>query len=178
VPHEHAPENEQLSAFVVSHVTQEDPPEPQFVSEAVSHVEPTQQPLGQEPLSQTHDPPWHTWPIPQAGLDPHVQAPLAEHVSAEVALHALQATAPTPHVMNADGWHVEPEQQPIAQLVDVHPLQAPPGVQVCGLGHDSHAPPPLPQSLVVLPFWQTPLASQQPVGQDVALQTHLLPEQT
>jgi len=107
-----------------------------------------------------------------------VQAPVAEHVSALVGSHAVQAAPLIPHVTNADVLHVEPEQQPDAQSVELHPLHVPEAVQVCGLGHDWHAPPPLPHALVVLPVWQVLLASQHPVGQEIELQAQLPPEQT
>ena len=162
----------------MSHVTQPDPSVPQLESERVSHVPPEQHPAGQEVALHTQRPPEHACPATQAGLAPQVQAPVAEHVSAVRGLHAVHAAPSIPQVMNADRAHVEPEQQPVAQLVDVHPLQVPEDVQVCGLGHDSHVPPPLPQALVVSPFWHTPLASQQPVGHEVASQTHLPLEHT
>jgi len=177
IPHEHAPEGEQLSAFVVSQVTQPAPFVPQLESDDALHVLPEQQPPGHEVALQTHAPATHSSPAPQGTPDPQLQAPLAEHVSAVKALHDVQATPATPHVVNDDGLHVEPEQQPAAQFVDVHPLQVPEEVQVCGLGHDWHAPPPLPQALVVSPFWHVPVPSQQPVEQEVALQRHLPPEQ-
>jgi hypothetical protein len=165
-----------LFAFVVSHVTQPVPSVPHVVSEAASHVEPEQQPMGQEVELQTHAPPEHTWPALQGGPDPHLQAPVAEHVSVLAGSHAAHAAPPTPHAANADGvLHVEPEQQPDGQLVEVHPLHVP-EVQVPGL-HDWQVPPPLPHVVVVFPIWQLWLASQQPVGHEVALQTHVPPEQ-
>jgi hypothetical protein len=35
-----------------------------------------------------------------------------------------------------------------------------------------HEPPPPPQAATVVPVWQAPLASQQPLGQEAALHTH------
>jgi hypothetical protein len=171
-PHEHAPEVEQLSAFVGSQVTHALPFVPQLESDAVSHVVPEQQPAGQEAALQTHLPLTHAWPAPQGALPPQAHAPDAEHVSALVGSHAVHATPLTPHVTNADVLHVEPEQQPVAQSVAPHPLHVPEAVQVCGLGQVSQAPPPLPHALVVSPAWQVLLASQHPVGHEVELQTH------
>ena len=101
--------------------------------------------------------------------------PATEHVSVLVGSHAAQATAPMPHVTNDEGvLHVEPEQQPAAQFVELHPLHVPLAVQVCGLGHDWQAPPPLPHALIVSPFWQVlVLPSQHPLGHDAPSQTHL-----
>jgi hypothetical protein len=177
IPQAHAPDVEQLSAFVESHVTQPFPSVPQLMSDAPSQVVPEQQPVGQEVALHTHAPAEHTWPAPQGKPDPQVQMPVVEHVSVFVGSHAVQATPITPHVANDDGvLHVGPEQQPDGQLVEVHPLHVP-EVQVPGL-HDWQAPPPLPQTVIVFPSWHTLLASQHPLGHEVELQTHVPPEQT
>jgi hypothetical protein len=172
VPHEHAPEDRQRSASVVSHMTHPAPSVPQLEVEEGLHVPPEQQPLGHEALSHVQAPPTQCCPEPQGGLVPQVQEP-AEHMSAVKGLHAVHATPLVPHVMNDDGLlHVGPEQQPVAQLVTSHPVQVPEDVQVPGL-HDWHMPPPLPHTVLEWPVWHVPLPSQQPVGQEVALQTHV-----
>lgn len=56
---------------------------------------------------------------------------------------------------------VEPEQQPVGQLLALQPLQTPP-VQVCVAGHIEQAPPPLPHWAALETSWQM-LPSQQPV---------------
>jgi hypothetical protein len=66
-------------------------------------------------------------------------------------------------------WHV-------GQLAAVH-TQVPP--EQLGVVPEQawHVPPPLPQAPVVVPAWQVPLLSQQPLGQLLLLHTHLPPEQ-
>jgi len=71
-PHWHEPAAEHALASVVLHVTQALPLKPQFDVEGASHVEPLQQPLGQEAALQTQLPTEHTCPKPQAGLTPHM----------------------------------------------------------------------------------------------------------
>jgi hypothetical protein len=54
VPHRHCPPEQTFD--VPEHVLHVLPPVPQLVVDGVSHVVPLQQPVGQEMLSQVHDP--------------------------------------------------------------------------------------------------------------------------
>jgi len=165
-----------LSARVSSQVTHPVPSVPQLESDAALHAPPEQHPEGQELELQTHTPPEHSCPAPHGAPNPHVQTPLAKHLSVLLGSQAVHVMPPSPHVENDGVSHVEPEQQPDMQLA-MQPLQLPDAEQVCGVGHDWHAPPPFPQAPAVSPGWQVWLASQQPSGHEVALQTHLPPEQ-
>jgi hypothetical protein len=79
VPHLHVPP-EQLSAFFASHVPHAAPPDPQFVSEGVSHVEPLQQPEVHVAEQPAQTPALHE--VPDAHVehdfppDPHAPATL------------------------------------------------------------------------------------------------------
>jgi hypothetical protein len=65
-------------------------------------------------------------------------------------------------------------QQPPAHEL---PLQAHlPAEQVVPVPQAAQAAPPVPQ-VPLLEVWHLPLVSQQPFGQEVALQTHLPPLQ-
>jgi hypothetical protein len=67
--------------------------------------------------------------------------------------------------------HLSAAQQPPVHEVAVHVHAAPP--QVSPLAHPKHAVPFLPHCADPLPvIWQTWLASQQPLGQVVALHSH------
>jgi hypothetical protein len=174
MPHAHAPEDEQLSAFVVSHEAHAAPPVPQLGNASALHTAPEQQPVAQDVELQTQAPAEHTWPAPHAADAPHLQVP-AVQLSAVPAAHAMHAPPAVPHAPSEGVLHVSPEQQPIVH-VEVHPLHAP-------LSHVStpeqlwQADPPLPQAPGLLPSWQTLLVSQQPVGHEVPSQTHVPPRQ-
>ena len=73
----------QPSAFVAAHDAQVAPPVPHTVSVVAGDVQvaPTQQPSGQDDALQTHTPPEHSWPVPQAAPLPHEQAPVVEQLS-------------------------------------------------------------------------------------------------
>jgi hypothetical protein len=66
-------------------------------------------------------------------------------------------------------------QQPLGHVSKEHvaPWHCPP-THASPDGHDAHAFPPEPQSFNVIPVWQAPVASQQPVGHVVALHEELL----
>lgn len=95
---------------------------------------------------------------------------------ARTASQALHAFPPVPHsdAVN-EVTHVEPLQQPVAQLAALQPAHTwavhvwPP--------HEAHAAPFFPQTVFEEPAWHTPEASQQPEGQLVASQMHPPPEQ-
>jgi hypothetical protein len=171
VPHEHAPEGEQLSALVGSQETQAAPPVPQLGNASALHTPPEQQPLAQDVELQTQVPAEHTWPAPHAGPAPHLQAP-AVQLSAVPGAHGMHAPPPVPHAPSEGVLHVSPEQQPLAH-VEVHPLQAP-LLHVSTPAQAWQPDPPLPQALALVPVSQAaPL--QQPVGHDVPSQTQVPP---
>jgi hypothetical protein len=76
----------------------------------------SQQPPGQLEALQTHAPPTHARPAPQATPVPHLHAPPA-HESALVGSHTLHDPPPVPHVARDAGLHVLPEQHPPPQDV-------------------------------------------------------------
>jgi hypothetical protein len=181
----------------VGHATQAAPFAPHCAAVGgVTHDVPLQQPVGQSvelqygtqlcpvhslpALHATHAAP----PVPQSALAvPGWQLPLVSQQpagqvvalqphtplmhSAPVA-HAMQAAPPTPHsVFNVPATQDVPSQQPVVQFVQspahcwlVHSLPA---------LHATQAAPPLPHFGAAVPGWQVPLASQQPVGQLLAL---------
>jgi hypothetical protein len=94
---------------------------------------------------------------------------LAPQPLASSGLQELHATPIVPQFI----WfsivtQVLPLQQPVEQLPASQPAQAW-LLQV----HAAQLAPPVPQAVLVLPLWQTPLESQQPFGHEVALQTQL-----
>ena len=137
-------------ASVVSHVVHVAPPVPQEGNEGVSHEEPEQHPA-QDVGSQTQKPPLHSWPEAHAALPPHVQTPAAEQPLA-VMPQLVQAAPFVPHAdADVSVVQVDPEQQPVGQVAELHPVQTPPehvpGRQLV------HAAPPDPQTPGVLPGW-------------------------
>jgi hypothetical protein len=84
-------------------------------------------------------------------------------------LQATHAAPFAPQVARAGWKQVEPEQQPLGQLLALQPLQAP-LAQLCPVGHCTQPLPPTPQAVALVPAMQLfPL--QQP-AQEVASQTH------
>jgi hypothetical protein len=138
-----------------AHVTQRLPPLPQaeFVSPGWQLSSSSQHPLGH--VSKLQVAPWHAPPT---------------HASPSG--HAAQALPPVPQSLSVvPSWHTsEASQQPVGHVVALHveALQAPP-VQTSVGGQAVHSSPPVPQNVVVVPVWQTPLVLQQPVGHVDAL---------
>jgi hypothetical protein len=128
-PQEQAPDDVHPSASAGSQVTHAAPAAPQRDSDRDTQVAPSQQPPGHEVALQTHLPPTHICEAPQAAAPPQLQVPLAEQPSARVASQPTQTAPPLPQVASAGGLQVAPEQQPLGQLVALHPLQCP-AVQV------------------------------------------------
>jgi hypothetical protein len=174
VPHWQAPEVEQLSASVVLHATQAEPPVPQLVNVGdMSHVDPEQQPPAQpdELQSPGHVPPLH-----------------------EPVLHATHAAPPLPHMaVIVPGSHVVPLQQPIAHEVEsqvqapltqswpvaqagpLPQVHAPPAEHVsAAIPHAAQVAPLLPQRDVVLPGSHV-APRQHPPGHEVESQTQVPP---
>jgi hypothetical protein len=94
---------------------------------------------------------------------------VAAQLSARVASHATHAAPPTPQVAADDAAQVEPEQQPLGQLVGLQSLQAPPA-QIRP-AQSWQAAPPAPHALLAVPVRQV-VPEQHPLGQDVRSQTH------
>lgn len=176
MPQLHAPAAEQLSAFVGSHATHAFPLVPQLPSPGIVHVVPEQHPFGQDVELQTHMPVEQTWPAPQAGPVPQLHAPDVEQVSAFVGSQATHADPLVPQVMSELMSQTAPAQQPVGQFAGMQPLQTW-FMQVCPIGHDWHADPPVPQALMPMPGKQLE-PEQHPIGHEVPLQTHWPPLQS
>lgn len=167
VPQRQAPEVQRSPASPqLEHAA---PAAPQAVALVGVQTLPTQHPLGQLVASQTHAPPTHRCPEPHAAPAPHAQAPLRQ-LSEAGAPHAAQVAPAVPHVVVAFCRHVPARQQPVGQFVASQPEHVFAAVQVDG--HVWHATPPVPHAVAALPAWQTPFASQQPLGQLAAVHTH------
>lgn len=196
-PHSHLPAT-QLSERR-SHATQAAPLVPHAVTAGTVHVDPWQQPAGQLAASQpTQTPleqrwlPLHATPAPHPHV-PLVQvslvrgsqaahcAPAVPHAAAVgIVVHTLLEQHPLGHVAAEQGgatqlppthWvppvqgGLEPHlQAPIAQVSAVFEL------------HIAQTAPPVPHFATVGTVVQLPCA-QQPVGHEVASQTHAPPTQ-
>jgi hypothetical protein len=125
-PHWHWPLAEQRSASSGSHAVQVTPAAPQVARESAVQVTPMQQPSAQDTASHTHAPARQRCPRTHVAPPPHWQAPFGEQPSALVGSQALQTAPPVPQAVGERTLQVEPEQQPPAQVVALHPLQAPP----------------------------------------------------
>jgi hypothetical protein len=138
------------------HASQARPPEPQAPGVRPSSQNPnaSQQPLGQVEASQVvplHTPPEHESP---GGHGRHAAPPKPQ----------AEVLSPGSHLPKLS-------QQPDGHVVGLHVTPShPPAMQVSPGGQVRHAPPPLPQALVLRPGRQIPAASQQPVGQVISLQ--------
>lgn len=90
--------------------------------------------------------------------------------------HAKHEAPLVPHCAAVVGvTQLLPLQQPVAQLVELQPVQAC-AVQVNPPPHAAQAAPPVPHSALAVPALQT-FPAQQPVGHEVASQTHTPAEQ-
>lgn len=150
LPHAQVPSLAHESARVGSHAAQRSP--------GAAHVAPerarqrslrSQQPLGHELASQTHEPLSQRWPGSQAARPPHVQVP-ATHASASVGSHATHAAAPVPHASNASVLHVLPVQQPLPHDAGLQPAHAPAALHP-EPAQLSQSAPPLPHCASVSP---------------------------
>jgi hypothetical protein len=75
-----------------------------------------------------------------------------------------------PQVKSLDDSHVGPEQQPLAQVVELHPMHTPP--EHVAPPQFAQAVPAEPQAVLEFPLRQTPPAEQHPPGHEVESQTH------
>jgi hypothetical protein len=171
-PHAQVPVAAQLSAVSGSQVTQAAPPLPQVDGDGALQVVPAQHPLGHEPASHTQVPPAQRWPTAQAGCVPQAHCPAAEQLSARTASQPVQVAPAVPQVATEGGLHVAPEQQPFGQVVPLQPLHTPP-THNCAPGQLSHAPPPVPHDVALLPGRQAP-AAQHPPAHEVPSHTQVL----
>jgi len=90
-------------------------------------------------------------------------------LSARVGSQATHAAPPVPQVTVDAVAQVDPEQQPLGQLVVLQSLQTPPA-QIRP-AQSWQAAPPAPQALLAVPVKQV-VPEQQPLGHDVRSQTH------
>lgn len=171
-PQLHCPELEQLSAVEASHCTQATPAVPQLPNAEVSQLAPEQHPPAQlVEVQPVQTPPTQFWsaghieqlapPVPHIAVVLPVSQtlPLQQPVGQEVALHT--------HCPRTHTW---PEPQ-AAPLPHVH---VPVGEHVSAFApHFWQAAPFVPHAAVDADSHTVPL--QQPVGHDVASQTHLPP---
>ena len=121
---------------------------PQLIALGMLHVVPAQQPPAHDMASHTQLPPMQRWPVAQTGPPPQVQLPLL-HPSA-TRPHDMHEPPEATHARRVGGnTQVEPEQQPLAHEVGLHPLHTPP--EQLPLPHEVHAAPPVPHAEVVVP---------------------------
>lgn len=176
LPQRHAPLVQAL-AFAGAQAAHAAPPEPQLANEPASNTWqrlPLQQPLGHEAALQVQVPASQNWPVPHCGPLPQLQLP-PKQLFARTGLHATQADPAVPHAVTVPGARqFEPAQHPFEQVVG---LQLAGQVPLLQFAQGTHASPPEPQAIVEVPGWQTPFASQQPLGQLTASQTQPLPVQ-
>ena len=92
-----------------------------------------------------------------------------------MASHPTQTAPPLPQLVSDGALQIAPAQQPVGQLVALHPLQCP-AVQVWPAGQVVHALPPPPHDVTLSPVRHAP-AEQHPVGHEVLSHTHVLATQ-
>jgi hypothetical protein len=120
-------------------------------------------------------PPAQRCPALHTGPPPQLHAPPAEQESARAVSQPTHTAPPLPQAATDGVLQVLPEQQPLGQLVALHPLHTPP-VHTCPAGHTPHAAPPAPHDAAVVPATHAPLA-QHPLGHDVPSHTQVLATQ-
>jgi hypothetical protein len=186
-PHVHAPPEEHPSP-VRPQDWQVEPPAPHAPPVAGDeHTLPVQHP-GHDIELQTHTPPEHIWPTPQAGPAPQLQTPEGEQLSASLELQETQAIPSVPQLANTDVVHVVPLQHPPGHEVELQmhlpceqtcsgpqgpddpQLHAPAAEQLSALAatHAEQATPATPQLANAEVSQVAP--EQQPLGQLAAVQ--------
>lgn len=119
----HRPEAEQPSP-VDPHDVQVPPSIPQVDADACMHTLFWQHPARHDAALHTQLPLTHSRPVVHAGPVPQAQAPAVQR--SEWESHVEHAPPFAPHAP-ADGVvHVDPEQHPAGQVVELHPAHAPP----------------------------------------------------
>lgn len=108
-----------------------------------------QHPAPHDVASHTQLPPTQCCPVAHGPPVPHEHAP-AVHRS-ERTSQAMHTLPPVPHAATVGGdEHVAPEQQPLAQLVALQLVQAPPA-HVLPPVHVAQAAPPEPHDASLVP---------------------------
>lgn len=174
VPHAHWPVGEHRSARRVSHPAHVPLPVPQVLTDGMLHILPEQQPsLHVEMLhplqrpSAQDSPAGHTSqllpPAPhESGVSPGKQRPPEQQPS----LHDVPSHTQVPLRQRWPGKHTGPSPQ----------RQVPAAEQLSArMSHAVHVEPRLPQVVSERVLQTT--SSQQPLGQDLSLQTHCPPSQ-
>jgi hypothetical protein len=144
-PHSQAPLAEHPLARAPLHALHVAPSVPQRVRVGGDmHTAPSQQPEGHDVELHTQTPPAHSCPAAHAVPAPHWQPPEIEQLSARVVLHTTHAAPSVPQLVGEGiSLHVDPEQHPVAQPVELQspghtpPLHAP-------VVQAAHAAPPVP----------------------------------
>ena len=146
---------------------------------------------GHDVWSHTQLPLRQRWPVPHAAPEPHWHTPPVEQLSATWLSHGAQATPGAPQAKVDSDVHVLPAQHPCGH--DVASQTHCPAAEQCSpaahapfaphlhdpsdpqllaesLSQAKHVEPAVPHMASDLAWHVDPL--QQPVGQDVASQTH------
>lgn len=178
LPQRQLPPDEQLSAVLLLQPVQLCPLVPQLLKVGgLTQLPPLQQPLGQLVESQTQLPETQCRPLAHWLLAPQRQLPPVLQESARMGSQAKQEAPLVPHWAAVVGLtQVLPLQQPLGQVVELHPVQAWP-TQVKPVPQAAHAAPPVPHSPFAVPALQM-LPAQQPVGQLVESQMQAPAEHT
>lgn len=127
VPHRQPPViGSHPSAVAESQAAHAPPCVPQVAGLGNRQLDPEQHPLGHERGPQTQADPTQLVPEPQAGFAPQRHSPISEQLSAREGSQVTHAAPPDPHADADPVVQVEPEQQPLAQLIAVQSPHAPP----------------------------------------------------
>ena len=127
----------------------------------------SQQPVGHEAELQTQWPPTHCWPATQAApVVPHWHTPVAEQLSATLALQVTHAAPPEPQLDVERAMQLVPLQQLLGHEVALH-THAPP-THCWPLAHggpepQAHAPAVQVSALMPQPTQVAPLVPHAPV---------------
>jgi hypothetical protein len=144
--HEHWPAVQ--PSPLLPHTVQLPPAVPHAVGDWDMHIPPEQQPLGHDAALQTHAPPTHSSPWPQAGPLPHVHPPVDEHPSAP-GPHGVHPAPIGAQAGAVNGVQTDPVQHPVGQEVLLQFVHVPP-LQIW-FEHGLHRPPPDPHAPSWLP---------------------------
>jgi hypothetical protein len=127
VPQRQVPVNSsQELAIGETHATQACPPVPHVADAGAAQIPLAQQPFGHDCALQVQVPPTQVVPAVQDGTLPQRHVPDTEQLSAREGSHVTHAAPPAPQAPEAPVVHVDPEQQPVKQLVGLQSLQTPP----------------------------------------------------
>jgi hypothetical protein len=127
-----------------------------------------QQPAGHDWALHTQAPPEQAVPAGHIAPAPQRHSPVAPQLLARAGSHGTHAAPPDPQAVGPGIAHVDPEQQPPAQLPALQSLHAPPAQTRAP--QPWQAAPPLPQLSWSVPGRQA-VPAQHPWGHDVGSQT-------